>query len=208
MAANEPIRPEPMTLGRLACELHLDRRTLAKAVRDRKADGQINGHPAWFIATALDALARRAEVTGDSRLARFHRTSRSQELPKRHAPWLRAILDASENPHEQGFMLGIMSAIYQCPRIVGGMASQSGVGMNKAFEISRDATFGLISILFGDARRAGIEPFASAGEDGPDIIDVGAFVPLDWRKVAQNAGEPDWRPPMFIPGWPDLDAKD
>ena len=98
-----------------------------------------------------------------------------------------------------------MLAVYETPRVVGGMAIRAGVGlgMAQAYEVSRAATAGMLHVLFEDAAKAGVEPFASAAPEWPGIVCPDAFVRLDWRKVAANAGEPGWRPPRSIPGWID-----
>jgi hypothetical protein len=57
-----------------------------------------------------------------------------------------------------------MLAVYETPRVVGGMAIQAGAGltMDQAYDVSRAAVAGMIHTLFGDAAKAGVEPFASA----------------------------------------------
>jgi hypothetical protein len=50
--------PTPFTLNAIACELGRDRRTVARALRDVKPDGAVNGRKGWFISTALRALDR------------------------------------------------------------------------------------------------------------------------------------------------------
>ena len=46
-----------------------DRRTVAKAMRDVAADGQVHGRPAWRVTTALEALRRREGKATDSSAA-------------------------------------------------------------------------------------------------------------------------------------------
>jgi hypothetical protein len=46
------------TLNSLAVELSKDRRTIARALRHVRADGEIDGRRAWYLATAIDALNR------------------------------------------------------------------------------------------------------------------------------------------------------
>jgi hypothetical protein len=124
-------------------------------------------------------------------------------------PAIRAIVDETSTDLERGYALALMLAAYETPRVVGGMAIQAGVGltMTQAYEVSRAAVAGMIHTLFEDAARAGVEPFAGAAPEWPEIIVPDAFVRLDWRKVAANAGEPGWRPPRSIPGWVDGEAE-
>ena len=202
MAANDRIEPRALSLGHLAVELDADRRTLAKALNAANAQpvATIHGHAHWTVRQALNALAQRAE--SDRRLRRFQR-------PVAEPPsWVQVIDSLCATDAERGFALGLMTAIYHAPRIIGGMAAQAGVTMAQAYETSTTATLGLVHVLFEDARRAGIRPFAEGGEEGPEIIATDGFVQLDWRALAEMHGEPDWRPPHFAPGWPDLDAMD
>lgn len=204
MVVNDRIEPRALSLGHLAVELDCDRRTLGKALNaaNAKPVSMIDGHAAWTVRQALSALAQRAEDGRDSRLRRFQRPP--AELPS----WLQAIDDLCATNSERGFALGLMVAIYHAPRIIGGMAAQAGATMGQAFETSTTATLGLVHVLFEDAKKAGIGPFSRAGDEGPEIIATDAFVQLDWRKLAADHGEPDWRPPIFAPGWPDLDEMD
>jgi hypothetical protein len=151
---------------------------------------------AWLADRALDGKATPASPSPPPP---------GPEIP----PWVREILDGARTDLERGLALGIMSAVYQMPRVVGGMAIQAGAGltMDQAFEVSRAATLGMVHVLFEDAAKVGAEPFASAGDDGPEIISPEGFVRLDWQKVALNAGEPGWRPPLSIPGWVDDEAE-
>ena len=203
MTLNERIEPRALTLGHLAAELAADRRTVAKALRRAGAApvAERNGHPCYTVAQALDALARRAERVDERRLDRFRR-------PRPEPPgWLAAIDRLAATPFERGFAVGLMRAIYQAPRVIAGAAvvGDARLTMGQAFEVSTAATLALVAVLFEDARAAGIRPFADAGEDGPEIVALDGFVPLDWRKLAARRGEPGWRPPRRGPGWDGLD---
>src|SRR5215218_6884863 len=50
------MRPRLWSLNGLATELGRDRRTMAKVLAATPPDGRLNGHSAWFLATALKAL--------------------------------------------------------------------------------------------------------------------------------------------------------
>jgi hypothetical protein len=152
-------------------------------------------------AKAMTWLARHALDGGKGNAGARPGPPPEPEFP----PAVRTILDGARTDAERGFALGLMTAIYQMPRVVGGMAVHCGAGltMDQAFEVSRAATLGMVHVLFEDTAKARVEPFASAGEDGPEVIDPEAFACLDWRKVAANVGEPGWRPPMSLPGWVD-----
>jgi hypothetical protein len=156
-------------------------------------------------AKAMAWLATRA-LNGGKGAPRPPAKTPSPEWP----PAIQAIVDNTKTDLERGYALALMLAVYEMPRVVGGMAIQAGVGLSMAqtFDVSRTATLGMIHALFEDAAKVGMEPFASAAPEWPAIIFPDAFVPLDWRKVAENAGEPGWRPPQSIPGWIDDDEDD
>jgi hypothetical protein len=153
---------------------------------------------AWLATRALDGKGKPG-----GRAAPLPEPPPEPEWP----PAIRAIMDETSTDLERGYALALMLAVYETPRVVGGMAIQAGVGltMDQAYEISRAATAGMLHVLFEEAARAGVEPFASAAPEWPAIICPAAFVRLDWRKVAANAGESGWRPPRSIPGWVDGD---
>ena len=46
------------SLNAIAVELSRDRRTVGRALRHVRADGEIDGRRAWYLATAIDALNR------------------------------------------------------------------------------------------------------------------------------------------------------
>jgi hypothetical protein len=157
-------------------------------------------------AKAMRWLATRALDGGKGKPAGSPQPPPEPECP----PAIRAIMDQTRTDLERGYALALMLAVYETPRVVGGMAIQAGVGltMDQAYEVSRAAVAGMIHTLFEDAARAGVEPFAGAAPEWPEIIVPDAFVRLDWRKVAANAGEPGWRPSRSIPGWVDDDGEE
>jgi hypothetical protein len=199
MAANERIKPRPLTLGHLAVELATDRRTIAAALREAGAEpaASHNGHPAFTVRQALAALARRAERVSDQRLGRF------RPSPPETPPWLAAIDEHARTPFERGFCLGVMRALYELPRVVAGVGVRgpAALAMGQAFEVTRDATLGLLERLFEGAREAGVAPFAGSPDGGPEIVSLTAFVPVDWRTLAAERGETGWEPPGYAPGW-------
>jgi hypothetical protein len=173
--------PHTVTGNGRGCEIRIDR---AKAMT-------------WLAARALDGKSKPG--------------GRSEPLPEPEwPPAIRAIMDATSTDLERGYALALMLAVYETPRVVGGMAIQAGIGltMTQAYEVSRAAVAGMLHVLFEAAAKAGVEPFASAAPEWPPVIDPEAFVRLDWRQVAWNAGEPDWRPPKSIPGWIDDEEDD
>lgn len=54
------------SLNSLAVELGRDRRTIARALRHVRPDGESGGHRAWFLATAIAALERIEGRRGDT----------------------------------------------------------------------------------------------------------------------------------------------
>src|SRR4051794_32269160 len=51
-----PMIPRLWSLSGLAVELAMDRRTVAGKLKDTPADGEVQGHPSWRMATAVRAL--------------------------------------------------------------------------------------------------------------------------------------------------------
>ena len=193
-----PMTARLWSLNALAVELGRDRRTVAARLRRVPPDGKLNGNPAWYLATALRALE-------DPR-----RPAAAASSPPRpdFPPWLEAIDELAPGPIEKGYCIALMSVLYQAPLLVATMAVRSGAGLSmaQAFAVSEAVSARLLHQLFEDARRAGIEPFTSAGDEGPAIICPDAFAPVDWRRLAAEAGEPAWIPPRRTPIWPDLAA--
>ena len=52
-----------------------------------------------------------------------------------------------------------------------------------------------------EARAAGLSWAVEKGEEGPALYHPDAFLPVDWHCLRTQAGEPDWTPPLAIPGW-------
>jgi hypothetical protein len=124
--------------------------------------------------------------------------------------WIEAILDSVDTHVEQGWALGLMTAIYPLPAVVAAAAVRSNVGlsMDQVHELSGAVTACMVCQTFTDARKAGIEPFASSGADGPEILVPDAFWPVKWQTLAAEAGEPGWVPPKFNTLWPAPDGDD
>ena len=51
------------------------------------------------------------------------------------------------------------------------------------------------------AREADLSWAVEAVEEGPSLYHPDAFLPVDWHCLRTQTGEPDWTPPMAIPGW-------
>jgi hypothetical protein len=52
-----------------------------------------------------------------------------------------------------------------------------------------------------------MEPWTS--QDDPGLYAPHTFAEVDWQRLRQQTGEPDWRPPFPVPGFRDgaiLDA--
>jgi hypothetical protein len=205
MSKNLPIEPRPLTLGQLAVELAADRRTIRKALRDNGAEPVLdtNGHPTWTVPQALDAMSARArQLPHERRLARF------QRAPAPPPPWLEAITAGTRTDFERGFAIAVASAVYQVPQLAAAIAPQvePKPSMAQVYEYSKLLTVALFVQLSTAGRDLRLAPFTAGGDDGPACIDLGAFVPMNWRYVARELGEPDWVPPAFGFGWSDLDA--
>jgi hypothetical protein len=206
MSKNLPIEPRPLTLGQLAVELAADRRTIRKALRDNGAEPVLdaNGHHTWTIPQALDAVSARArQLPHERRLARF------QRAPAPPPPWLEAITAGTRNDLERGFAIAVASAVYQVPMLAAVIAPQvePKPSMTQIYQYSKLLAAALLVQLSETGRDLRFAPFTGGGEDGPEILDLSAFVPLNWRHISREVGEPGWVPPSFGFGWSDLDAE-
>jgi hypothetical protein len=162
----------------------------------------VRGHPAWRLTDALPALEGGRDEDGYREEADGGSGPEDPPLvPAPVPPPGYEVLERLEEPFVQGYVAAALELVYRLPRIVGAVAGPR-VGMDAAFELSRDVVL-LAMLEAGRApRRWGVGP-CREGED-PDVWAIAAFLPFDWRRVAREVGEPGWIPPHPIPGWPEI----
>jgi hypothetical protein len=71
--------------------------------------------------------------------------------------------------------------------------------MDLAFETARNLPLMLAIETGRIAREWGLEPWRSQAE--PPLYAPHTFLEVDWPRLREEAGEPDWRPPFPVPGF-------
>lgn len=166
------------SLSALATELDLDRRTVAARLRHVPPDGELNGHAAWLLPTALRALR-----PGGGR-----------------APVSFAPTDCSDTPFGQGAIMGHNATIYGLPRCLAEAAIAAGLTMDQAFALTEPVTH---AVARATAKFLG-RTASSLTEGGCSTLHAaGCVAAIDWPELRTLAGEPDWTPPHAAPGWAD-----
>jgi hypothetical protein len=196
--------PGLWTISALAVELDMDRRTVAKRLRHARPAGAVRGHPAWRFTDALRALegVRDEEDEGEEAVGGWGPEG-PPPAPARPPPRGYEALAriGADDPLAYGYVLATLLLVYRLPRIVGGLAARRA-GMDAGYELSREVTLVAMAEAGRIARRLRVGPWAASAD--PPVWDLGAAAGLDWRRLAREIGEPDWRPPHHIPGWPEI----
>src|SRR4051812_18217381 len=112
------------------------------------------------------------------------------------------VIERLGNPVDQGFMLAHLDAFYGLPALVASLAAGLGVPMGTVHELTRMVAMAYADQVGRDARKVGIEPWASARD--PDLYELDAFVPINWPNLSRMRGEPGWTPPCHCCGWGEM----
>ena len=128
------------------------------------------------------------------------------EAPEPPPPY--RVLARLENPVDQGFMLAHLDAFYHLPRLVACLAAGLGMPMDAVHELTRLVVLAYADHVAEDARKVGLEPWASAADGDPAFYELDAFAPLNWPNLAHKRGEPDWAPPHYCCGWVEYTAEE
>src|SRR4051794_2586257 len=173
------------SINALATELGTDRRTIGTRLRRTRPDGELNGHAAWTLPTALKAI--NGEGGG--------KTDRGPPPPG--AEMLADVRD----PVSMGFAIGHLDTVYRMPLLVASIGVGLGLSMADVFKLANALTVGLMYRAEEIARKSRLEPWATSPKSV--AYNTGAFLPIAWDALREAAGEPDWTPPRPAPGWSD-----
>ena len=111
------------SISALSVELNLDRRTVAKGLRGVPANGRLNGHLAWHLQTALNALGK------------SDKTSSSTPLPLGFEA-----LEHARDSIAQGSLTVLISLVYAIGPIVAEQAVAAGAQMRVAYALKNMLT--------------------------------------------------------------------
>ncbi len=97
-------------------------------------------------------------------------------------------------------LIGNNAAVYVLPESVAIAAVDCGLPMDKAYELANKvtlATMARVAEFFGKPAQAWMSP---AGRSR--IYEADCLGAVDWRSLAERAGEPAWTPPVYSSAWP------
>ncbi len=119
-------------------------------------------------------------------------------------------LERVSDRFEQGCLLMYLLLIYRVPALVAWAVAEAGGSMDLVFKAAQNAPLMFMIEMEEQAGEAGLSWMAAEGGEGPPLYHPAAFLPVDWHRLRTQAGEPDWEPPLSIPGWrqPERDAED
>ena len=173
------------SISALSVELCMDRRTVAHRLRNVPADGQLRGKPAWYLATALDAL-------------RPGKGDRAGPDLSDCPDYLRPIA-AVKHPVHRGAVLMHCWTMTMAPVFAAWSVVEAGGSMDLAFEAARNLPLMLAVETAKVAREWKMEPWNS--QEFPGLYAPHTFPEVDWHRLREQAGEPTWQPPFSIPGF-------
>lgn len=158
--------PTLWSISGLAVELEMDRRTVAAKLRDVPPDGQLRGHPAWRLQTALLALR------GDAK--------RPEPAPP---PAGAAVLARIPSTTHAALVCGALEACYAVPWFARAAAIQCGVEPEQAGQAALLAMTGLKAHFERLFREMAIAAFE--GSD-PTWVELGSIWWLPSRGLRED----------------------
>ena len=167
-----PMQPGLWSVNGLATELEIDRRTVARRLRDVPPAGKRGGHPVWRMADALPALTRGDRPKADD-----------APPPPPGFAWL-----AGLPPHDAMAGMLLMLLVYRLPPAVASVTVAAGAPCRVAFAAAE--VFKAVGAqLVGEVARAvRLPPWST--EDDPTVIAPDLFMEVNWPALAEMAGEP------------------
>ena len=171
------MQPTLWSVNALATELEIDRRTVAKRLRDVPPAGEKAGHPVWLLADALPALM--APGKGRRRAAD---TAEAPPPPPGFA-WL-----AGMAPHDALAALALMMLAYRLPPAVASLAVASGAPCRAAFAASEAFKVLAVQLVAEVARECDLPPWTDSPD--PPVTCPEGFEAVNWPALAEAAGEP------------------
>ena len=172
------------SISALSVELNMDRRTVAAKLRNVPPAGKLGKHDAWRLTDVLPVL-----IGG------------KVPRPRLDPPPGFTALERVPDRFEAGCLLSYLIILYRVPVLVSWAVSEAGGGMDLVFKAAQQAPLMFMIEIEKQAREAGLSWGVEAGEEAPALYHPEAFLPVDWHRLREKAGEPGWTPPMTIPGW-------
>lgn len=155
------------SLNGLAIELDLDRRTVASRMRTVPPDGQLRGHAAWHLTTALKAI---------------HGEKKIKPEPVPPPPGAGVLAGISNTTHA-ALVCGALEAVYATPWFVRAAAIQCGVEPEQAGQAALLAMTGLKAHFERLFREMAIAAFE--GSD-PPWVELGSIWWLPSRGLRED----------------------
>jgi hypothetical protein len=169
------MQPTLWSVNALATEFGLDRRTVAKRLRDVPPAGERGGHPVWRLADVMPTLSK-------------HRTDPRRENPAgtQYPPGFEWLADVP--PHAAFAGLALMLMAYRLPSVVACLAVASGASCRVAYALVEAMHLAALKLAAEVALDCRLPPWAD--EDDPEIVEPDCFEAVDWPRLAEAAGEP------------------
>ena len=106
---------------------------------------------------------------------------------------------AVEHPVHRGAVLMHVWTMTMAPVFAAWAVVEAGGSMSLAFETARNLPLMLAIETARIAREWEMEPWKS--QAFPGLYAPHTYPEVDWRRLREQAGEPDWRPPYPVPGF-------
>ncbi|GJE12582.1 hypothetical protein FOHLNKBM_3632 [Methylobacterium longum] len=173
------------SLNALSTEMSYDRRTVALALKNIRPDGQLAGHPAWFLDTALNVLKVKPKPVEES-------------FDPKWPDAYKVNAEKCDNFPAGCVVMGVMDMVYRAPALAGVFAVEAGAYPATAYRMKQYLSVALMMAAQDALKRLGVEPF-SKGEQMR--WSEKEFDECNWPHLASKAGVPcdveGWRAAML-----------
>jgi hypothetical protein len=102
-----------------------------------------------------------------------------------------------EEPFAGIGMITALAIMYALPRLAANVCGDNGVDIERTWRISGAM---LVTVWTFCQQKLDYWPKA---EDAVELLDA-AFLSINWPHLAVKSGRPDWRPPSYTTGWPEV----
>ena len=106
---------------------------------------------------------------------------------------------AVKHPVHRGAVLMHCWTVTYAPVLAAWAVVEAGGSMSLAFEAARNLPMMLAIETARIAREWEMEPWKS--QAFPGLYAPHTYPEVDWHRLRDQAGEPDWRPPFPVPGF-------
>ncbi len=182
------MRPKLWTLSGLEAELGRDRRTIARALRSVRPDGQVRGHDGWHMTTALSALSRYGLNHGSAYASAAARAPAVSSAAAVSVPLGYEAVERISAVSDKCIVFGLLSLAYRMPRLAASIAAGAEVPMKSCYALYEALMLGMFTEVADACAALEIEPFLDP--ETADIMAPDAFQPCNWEQLARNCGEP------------------